>query len=62
MELMREIFEVFENARILFNEYYNAKMFKNEEYTNEELKEIKKLIENIIIESSNILANVQGVE
>lgn len=43
LELKRQIFDLFENARILFNEYYNGK----EEYTNEDIVEINKLMWNI---------------
>lgn len=38
-----EIFDLFENARELFNDYYNGK----EEYTNKDISEINKLIWNI---------------
>lgn len=37
------IFDIFENARILFNDYYNGK----ENYSDEDIEKIKELLENI---------------
>ena len=37
------IFDIFENARILFNDYYNGK----ESYSDEDIEKIKELLENI---------------
>lgn len=41
--LKNEIFDIFENARELFNDYYNGK----EEYTQEDYKRIKELMGNL---------------
>lgn len=41
--LKNEIFDIFENARELFNDYYNGK----EEYTQEDYKRILEIIENM---------------
>ena len=41
--LKNEIFDIFENARELFNDYYNGK----EEYTQEDYKKILEIIENM---------------
>lgn len=35
------IFDIFENARVLFNDYYNGK----ENYTDEDIEKIKELLE-----------------
>lgn len=43
LELKRLIFDLFENARILFNDYYNGK----EEYTDRDLDEIYELTSKI---------------
>ena len=43
LELRRLIFDLFENARILFNEYYNGK----EEYTDDDLEKIYELTSKI---------------
>ena len=37
------IFDVFENARILFNDYYNGK----ESYSDEDIEKIKELLEKV---------------
>lgn len=41
--LKNQIFDIFENARELFNDYYNGK----EEYTQEDYKRILEIIENM---------------
>lgn len=42
-ELKREIFDLYDNARVLFNDYYNGK----ENYSEEDFNEIIKLISEI---------------
>lgn len=44
------IFDVFENARILFNDYYNGK----EDYSDEDLEKIKVLLKAIEQDIKNI--------
>lgn len=48
--LKNEIFDVFENARILFNDYYNGK----EDYSDEDLEKIKELLKEIKQDIKNI--------
>ena len=43
LKLIKLIFDLFENARILFNEYYNGK----EEYTDDDLEKIYELTSKI---------------
>lgn len=45
LQLKNEIFDLFENARELFNDYYNGK----EEYTDEDIKRIREIIQRIEI-------------
>lgn len=49
-ELKREIFDLFENARILFNDYYNGK----EEYSEKDIIKIYDLILKVQDNVSNI--------
>lgn len=44
MNIKREMFYVYEFARILFNDYYNG---HDEEFTKEELDDIKHLLEMV---------------
>ena len=48
--LKNEIFDVFENARILFNDYYNGK----DDYSDEDLEKIKELLKAIKQDIKNI--------
>lgn len=48
--LKNEIFDVFENARILFNDYYNGK----ENYSDEDIEKIKELLKAIKEDIKNI--------
>ena len=48
--LKNELFDVFENARILFNDYYNGK----EDYSDEDLEKIKELLKAIKENIKNI--------
>ncbi len=41
MMLKRELFDLFENARILYNDYYRI----NRDFTKDDIEAIKKLIE-----------------
>lgn len=50
LELRREIFDLFENARILFNDYYNGK----EEYSEKDIIKIYDLILKVQDNVSNI--------
>jgi len=45
-----EIFDLFENARVLFNDYYNGK----ESYTNEDINAIKDILKAIKENIKNI--------
>lgn len=49
-ELKREMFDLFDNARILFNDYYNGK----KEYSEEDIKNIYDLILKVQDNVSNI--------
>lgn len=48
--LKNELFDVFENARILFNDYYNDKEY----YSDEDLEKIKELLKAIKQDIKNI--------
>ena len=48
LELKRQIFELFDRARILFNDFYNGK----EEYTDEDISEMYDLI--LRIDNENV--------
>lgn len=48
--LKNELFNAFENARILFNDYYNGK----EDYSDEDLEKIKELLKAIKQDIKNI--------
>lgn len=50
-EIKRNIFDLFENARVLFNEYYNG---FNHNYTEEDKKIIQTLISSIEYDLENI--------
>lgn len=53
--LKNELFDVFENARILFNDYYNGK----ENYSDEDIEKIKELLRAIKEDIKNIEEEVQ---
>lgn len=48
LELKRQIFDLFDRARILFNDYYNGK----EEYTDRDISEMYDLI--LRIDNENV--------
>ena len=50
LDLKREIFDLFENARVLFNEYYNGK----EDYSEKDIAKIYDLILKVQDNVSNI--------
>lgn len=50
MMLKRELFDLFETARILFNDYYRI----NRDFNKEDLKTIEKLIELVEHDSEEI--------
>lgn len=54
-EIKRNIFDILDNARILFNEYYNG---FNHNYTNEDKKIIAALISIIESDIDNIKENL----
>ena len=54
LNLRREMFDLYENARILFNEYYNGK----EEYTEEDIKNIYDLVLKIQENVNNIESEI----
>ena len=50
MQLKRELFDLFENARILFNDYYRI----DRDFNEEDLKAIEKLMELVDYDSKEI--------
>lgn len=57
MMLKRELFDLFENARILFNDYYRIDRNFNEE----DLKAIEKLMELVEHDSKDIKEMIKNV-
>ncbi len=47
IELKRNVFLLYDNARILFNDYYNKCWNSKEDYTEEDIKRILELFERI---------------
>ena len=55
LNLRREIFDLYENARILFNNYYNGK----EDYSEEDIKKIYDLILKVQENINNIKSEIE---
>ena len=44
LELKRNIFNLFDKTRVLFNDYYNDFWGSNEHYQDKDIEEIKKIV------------------
>lgn len=53
-EIKREIFSLYDNARMMFNDLYNAKMFENTKYSDDEIKQLCELLHEIKVNIANI--------
>ena len=57
-QLKREIFSVFENARVLFNDYYNGK----ENFSKEDLEKLDDIMYDLKQEIKEIQYNIDILE
>ena len=57
MMLKRELFDLFENARILYNDYYRI----NRDFTKDDIEAIKKLMELVEHNTKEIKEMIKNV-
>lgn len=53
LDLKREIFDLFNNARVLFNDFYNGK----QDYNDEDIKNIY----NLILKAQDNINNIESM-